>query len=121
MTAPFAPSGCEPGCSDRWLCVFDLFVAIANPETVHTGHQNTNLAWSAKSTACSESTAFFNSLFRGNTVLHAVSCLLGCLSQLSNDKNQPSTSYALSRHDCFNVLTNIDFFAFIPIRTHACV
>jgi len=48
--------------------------------------------------------------FRGIAVLHGVSCLLGCLPGLSNDKNQPSTtSYALSRHDCFNVLTNIDF------------
>jgi len=32
-----------------------------------------------------------------------------------------STSYALSHHNCFNVLTNIDLFAFIPTRTHACV
>jgi len=46
--------------------------------------------------------------FSGNTVFHAVSCLLGCLPELSNDSNQPSTSYALMHHDCFNVLTNID-------------
>jgi len=55
-------------------------------------------------------------------VLHGVSCLLGCLPELSNDKNQLSTtSYALTRHDCFNVLTNIDVFAFIPTQTHPCV
>jgi len=42
-------------------------------------------------------------------VLHDVSCLLGYLRELSNDKNQSSTtSYALSRHDCFNELTNIN-------------
>jgi len=53
--------------------------------------------------------------FEGNAVLHDVSCLLGCLPELSYDKSQLSTtSYALSRHDCFNVLTNIDVFAFIP-------
>jgi len=52
---------------------------------------------------------YFYCIFRGNTVLHDVSCLLGCLPALSSDKNQPSTSHALSRHDCFNVLTNIDF------------
>jgi len=28
--------------------------------------------------------------------------------------NQAEQVYALSRHDCFNVLTNIDLFAFIP-------
>jgi len=29
--------------------------------------------------------------------------------ELSNDNDQPSaTSYALLRHDCFNVMTNID-------------
>jgi len=41
-------------------------------------------------------------------VLHAVSCLLGCLPELSNDTNQPRTSYALLRNDCFKVLSNID-------------
>jgi len=36
---------------------------------------------------------------------------------LSNNINQPSTaSYALSRHHCFTVLTNIDLFAFIPTQ-----
>jgi len=42
-------------------------------------------------------------------VLHAVSCLLGCLPDLSNDNNSPSTtSHALLHHDAFNVglLTN---------------
>ena len=56
------------------------------------------------------------------TVFHAVSCLLGCLPELSNDNNnQPSTtSVALLRHDCFNVLTNIDLIAFILTRSHDC-
>jgi len=54
-------------------------------------------------------------------VLHDVSCSLGCLTELSNDNNQPSTTrYALSRHDCFNVLTNIDLFTFIS-DTNACL
>jgi len=37
-------------------------------------------------------------------VPHAVSFLLGCLPELSNDNIQPNTtSYALlQRHDCFN-------------------
>jgi len=39
-------------------------------------------------------------------VFHAVSCLLGCLPELSNDNNQPSiTSYAflqVMHHDHFN-------------------
>jgi len=39
-------------------------------------------------------------------MLYAVICLLGCLPELSNDNNQPSTSYALLPHDCFNVLTD---------------
>jgi len=44
-------------------------------------------------------------MFRGNTVLHDASCFIGCLPELSNNKNHPSTtSYALPRHDCFNVL-----------------
>ena len=51
--------------------------------------------------------------FRGNIVLHAVSCLLGCLLELSNDKNQLSTtSFALSRHDCLTywlVMESQDF------------
>jgi len=42
--------------------------------------------------------------FRGNTVLHDVSLLLGCLCEISDDKNQLSTiSYALLCHDCFNI------------------
>ena len=61
-------------------------------------------------------------IFSGNTVLPAVSCLLGCLSELWNNNNQPNTtSYALLRHDCFNVLTNIDLIAFIPTRRYAYV
>jgi len=37
-------------------------------------------------------------------LLYAVSCLLGCLPELSNDNNQPSTtSNALLRHDYFNI------------------
>jgi len=56
-------------------------------------------------------------------VLCAVSCLLGCLPELLNDNNnQPSTtSYALLRHNFFNVLANIDLTAFIPTRNHASV
>ena len=57
--------------------------------------------------------------FRGSTVFQAVSCLLGCLSELSNDNNQPSTSYALLRHNCFIVLTNIDLAALIPTSSVA--
>jgi len=58
----------------------------------------------------------------GNIVLHDVSCLLGCLPELSNENNQPSaTSYGLSCQDCFSVLTNIDLFPFISARTYACV
>jgi len=54
-------------------------------------------------------------------VLHAVSCLLGCLSEL-RDNNQPSTAkYALLRHDCFNVLTGIDSTAFLPTGRHAAI
>jgi len=30
--------------------------------------------------------------FRDNTLLHAVSCLLGCLPDLSNDNNPPITT-----------------------------
>jgi len=40
-------------------------------------------------------------------VFHAVSYLLPCLPELSNNTNQRSTSYALLRHDCFSALTNI--------------
>jgi len=57
----------------------------------------------------------FHAIFRGNTVFHA--CSLGCLPELSNDNDQLSTSYALLRHDCFNVLTNIDLDAFIPMSS----
>jgi len=45
------------------------------------------------------------------TVLHAVTCLLGCLPrhELSTDNNQPSTTrFGLLRHDYSKVLTNID-------------
>jgi len=35
--------------------------------------------------------------------------LLGCLPELWNYNNQPSTTnYAFLRHDCFNAPTNID-------------
>jgi len=58
-------------------------------------------------------------------VLHDISCLLGCLLELSNDniinQAQQFMRCLLSRHDCFILLTNIDLFAFIPKRTHACV
>jgi len=38
--------------------------------------------------------------FRGNSVLHSVTCLPGCLPEPSNDNDQPNTtSYALLRHD----------------------
>jgi len=47
--------------------------------------------------------------------------LLGCLPELSNNDNQPSTGYALLRHDCFDVLTNINFVAFIPTQRHLCL
>jgi len=47
---------------------------------------------------------YFYFIFSGNSVLHAVSCLLG---YLPNDTNQPSTSCALLRHDYFDVLTPI--------------
>jgi len=52
-------------------------------------------------------------------VFQAVSCLLGCLSELSNDNNQLRTSYALLRHNCFIVLTNIDLAALIPTSSVA--
>jgi len=42
-------------------------------------------------------------------------------SELSNDNNQRSASYWLLRHDCFNVLTNIDRFVCITTRMHAYV
>jgi len=47
---------------------------------------------------------YFYCLFRGTTMPRALSCLQWCLPELSNDNNQPSTSYALLRHDCINVL-----------------
>jgi len=54
-------------------------------------------------------------------MFHAVSCLLVCLPELSNDNNQPSTpSYTLLRHDCFNLLTNTDLIGFILARSHIC-
>jgi len=49
--------------------------------------------------------------FRGNTTLHAVSCLLGCLPELSNDNKSNTTSYTLLHHDCFCVLANINLIA----------
>jgi len=52
-------------------------------------------------------------------VLHHFSWLLGCLSELSDYKDQLNTSYPLSRHDGFNVLTQ-NLFVFIRTRTHAC-
>jgi len=45
-----------------------------------------------------------------------LSCLLGCLPELSNDNNQPGTSHALLHHDGFKVLTNIELITFIPTR-----
>jgi len=55
-------------------------------------------------------------------MLHAVSWLLECPPELSNDNNQPSTmSYALLHYDGFNVPTNTDLVAFIPTRRHACL
>jgi len=60
--------------------------------------------------------------FSSNTMLHAVSYLLGCLRELSNHNNQPSTtSYALLHHGVFNAQTNIALVAFIQTRRHACV
>jgi len=64
---------------------------------------------------------YFYCIFRDSTVLHAVSCLLGCSFEL-HDNNQPSTAkYALLCHDCFDVLTSIDFTAFLPTGRHATV
>jgi len=37
-----------------------------------------------------------------------------------NNKRLSTTHYALLRHDCFNVLTNIDITAFIPTRVYTC-
>jgi len=54
-------------------------------------------------------------------MLHAVSCLLECLPELSNDNDQPSTSSALLHHDYFNAPTNIDLIAFILKRRHPCI
>jgi len=51
-------------------------------------------------------------------LLYAVSCLPGCLSELSNDNNyQPIKHNKLG----VNVLTNIDLFAFIPTRRRGSV
>ena len=36
--------------------------------------------------------------FWSNAVLHAVSCLLGCLPEISNDNNQPSTTTYMLLH-----------------------
>jgi len=53
-------------------------------------------------------------------LLYAVSCLPGCLPELSNDNNQATTTrYALLHHDCFNVLAKIDLIAFIPMQKHS--
>ena len=44
-------------------------------------------------------------------MIHAVSCLLGCLCEPSNDNDQSSvTSYALLHHDLFYVLTLLHSF-----------
>ena len=59
------------------------------------------LAWQTDKNACKlykkikgrPAVNLFYCLFRGNIVLYAVSCLLGCLPELSNDNNQPSSSY----------------------------
>ena len=59
---------------------------------------------------------YFYFIFRGNTVLHAARCLLGCLP---NDNNQASTSNVLLRHHYFNVLTNIDLIEITATRRHA--
>jgi len=55
-------------------------------------------------------------------MLHVVSCLLGCLPELSNDNNQQrATSYVLLHHDGFNILTNIDFIAFLGTQRRVSV
>ena len=59
--------------------------------------------------------------FRGNTVIHDVSCLLGCLPELSNDNNQEKQVMRCHVMIVLNVLANTDLFAFIPTGTHACV
>ena len=47
---------------------------------------------------------YFYCIYGDNTVLHTVGCSLGCLPELSNcNNNQPSKSYGLLRHHCFNV------------------
>jgi len=62
----------------------------------------------------------FLSIFRGNILLYAVRFSLGCLSELSNDSKQPSTtSYVLLHHGCFNILTNIGLTAFTLTWRHA--
>ena len=37
--------------------------------------------------------------------------LLECLSELSNESNQPITNYALLRRGCYHVMTNFDLVA----------
>jgi len=57
---------------------------------------------------------YFYCIFRGNSVLYAVSCVPGC----GND--QPSTSCALLRLDYFNVLTKYWPYC-IYFNTKACL
>jgi len=55
-------------------------------------------------------------------MFHAVSCLLGCLPETSNDNNQPSAiTYALLGHDPLKVMSDVDLTAFIPTQRHVCV
>jgi len=54
-------------------------------------------------------------------VIHDVSCLLGCLPELSNDNNQEKQVMRCHVMIVLNVLANTDLFAFIPTGTHACV
>ena len=101
-----------------------LRVATANGVVKQTTWQFrcTRFCNLCKKTRSRPAVSFFYYIFRGNAVLHAVSCSLGCLPELSNDNNQPSTaSYALLLHGGFSVLANIDFVAFTVIRRHACV
>jgi len=43
------------------------------------------------------------------------------LLELSNNNQLSVTTYALLRHDCFKVLTNIDLVVFFPTRGHLCL
>jgi len=48
-------------------------------------------------------------------LIQAIEKSTGCPPELSNN-NKLRASYALLRHECFIVLTNIDLVGFIPIR-----